>query len=79
MLNYYSNLLNHIFFQESLIVCSLFSFGIDHAWKNGVNVDELFLRTCYLANLLKREDALQDKITTKTREVFDEKLEFMQR
>ena len=78
MLNYYRNLLNHFFFQESLIVCSLLSFGVDNVWKNGVNVDELFQRTCYLATLLKREEVLQEFITTNTREVFDKKLEFMQ-
>ena len=31
-----------------------------------------------MADLLKREEVLQEYITTKTREVFDEKLEFMQ-
>jgi len=78
MLNYYRNPLNHVFFNESLIVCSMLSFGVDNVWKNGVNVEELFLRTCYLANLLKREEVLKESITTKTREVFDTKLEFMQ-
>ena len=67
MLNYYRNLLNHFFFQESLIVCSLLSFGVDNVWRNGVNVDELFHRSCYLADLLKREEVLEEYITTKTR------------
>ena len=56
MLNYYRNPLNHFFFNESLIICSLLSFGVDNVWKNGVNLDELFQRTCFLANLLKREE-----------------------
>ena len=42
MLAYYRNPLNHFFFNESLIVCSLLSFGVDQVWKNGVNLDELF-------------------------------------
>ena len=77
MLNYYRNPLNNVFFNESLIVCSMLSFGVDNVWKNGVNVDELFMRTCYLANLLKREEQLKQHITAKTRDVFEEKLRFM--
>lgn len=78
MLNYYRNPLNYIFFNESLIVCSLMSFGVDNVWKAGVNADELFVRTCYLANLIKREEVLQNYITAKTRNVFDDTLAFMQ-
>ena len=74
MLNYYRNPINHIFFNESLIVCSLFSFGIDKVWKSGVAVEELFMRTCFLAQLIKREEVLAKVITPKTREVFDETL-----
>jgi hypothetical protein len=77
MLNYYRNPLNYIFFNESLIVCSLMSFGVDNVWKTGVNADELFVRTCYLANLIKREEVLQNYITAKTRNVFDDTLAFM--
>ena len=78
MLNYYRNPINHIFFNESLIVCALLSFGVDTVWKQGVNADELFLRTCYLADLIKREEVLQKTITPKSRDVFDEILKFMQ-
>ena len=78
MLAYYRNPLIHHFFNESLIVCSMLSFGTDNVWKNGVNVDELFVRACYLANMLKREEVLEKRITPKTRDVFDEILEFMQ-
>ena len=63
MLAYYRNPLIHHFFNESLIVCSMLSFGTDNVWKNGVNADELFLRTCYLANLIKREEVLEKRIT----------------
>ena len=78
MLNYYRNPLNHLFFNESLIVCSLMSFGVDNVWKNGVNLDELFLRTCYLASLIKREEVLRKTISESTRDVFDETLKFME-
>lgn len=77
MLNYYRNPINHIFFNESLIVCSLMSFGVDNVWKNGVNMDDLFMRTCYLANLIKREEVLRKTITEKHRDVFDETIAFM--
>jgi len=78
MLNYYRNPINHVFFNESLIVCAMLSFGVDTVWKNGVNQDELFVRTCYLAELIKREEVLQKTITPKTRQVFDDTLNFMQ-
>lgn len=42
MLGYYRNPLNFVFFNEAIIVCSMFSFGNDAAWKNGVNGDQLF-------------------------------------
>jgi len=78
MLNYYRNPINHIFFNESLVVCSIFSFGVDAVWTQGVNADELFLRTCYLANLIKREEVLEKQISAARRDVFDETLQFMQ-
>lgn len=77
MLNYYRNPINHALFNESLIVCSMMSFGQDFAWKNGVVLEELFERTCYLSYLLKREEVLKKRITRETRAVFDEELEFM--
>ena len=78
MLNYYRNPINHVFFNESLIVCAMLSFGVDTVWKNGVNQDELFVRTCYLTELIKREEVLKETITPKTRQVFDDTLNFMQ-
>ena len=56
----------------------MLSFGVDTVWKNGVNQDELFVRTCYLAELIKREEVLKETITPKTRQVFDDTLNFMQ-
>ena len=49
MLGYYRNVLNFVFFNEALIVCSIFSFGNENAWKNGADLDEVFKRTCYLS------------------------------
>lgn len=55
MLWYYRNPLNFVFFNEAVIICSLFSFGEDAAWKKGVDSDELFTRVEWLAKLIKRE------------------------
>ena len=38
MLCYYRNALNYCFFNESLIVCSIFSFG-NEIWEKGVDYD----------------------------------------
>ena len=77
MLNYYRNPLNFVFFNESLVVCSLFSFGVDKVWKQGIAVEELFMRTCFLANIIKREEVLSKSISAKNRDAFDETIAFM--
>ena len=64
MLNYYRNPLNHLFFNESLIVASMLSFGSESTWTQGVNIEELYQRTCYLADLLKREEVLEHRISS---------------
>lgn len=78
MLGYYRNPLNNIFFNESCIVCSLYSFGTDKPWKSGVDMDELFERSCYIADLIKREEVLEFSITPDNRAYFMKTLEFMQ-
>lgn len=52
--------------------------GIQVAWDQGMNTDELFKRTCYLAELLKREEVLKERFTPDNREYFDKTLSFMQ-
>lgn len=74
MLAYYRNPVNHHFFNESLIVCSLYSFGIDQCWSKGVDVRDLRERTFFLANFLKREEVLKDKVE----DVFEQLLKFME-
>mmetsp|Transcript_16686 Transcript_16686/g.11837 ORF Transcript_16686/g.11837 Transcript_16686/m.11837 type:complete len:139 (+) Transcript_16686:2754-3170(+) len=78
MLNYYRNPLNFIFFNEGIICVSVFSFGQDAAWNKGVDVEELFKRCCFLANTLKREEQLRERLTPENRAYFDKLLEFMQ-
>jgi glycerol-3-phosphate O-acyltransferase len=77
MLAYYRNALNFVFFNESIIVCAILSQGIDVAWKDGMNLEELFKRTCYLAELLKREEVIEKRLKPVYRAFFDETLEFM--
>jgi len=71
MLGYYRNPLNFVFFNEALIVCSVFSFGNESAWKTGVSVESLFFKTCYLSELLKREEVIKTRFTPSNRAYFD--------
>ena len=49
LLGYYRNALNYVFFNESIIVCSLFSLGAEEIWQTGTSIDVLFERACYLS------------------------------
>ena len=72
MLGYYRNPLNHIFYNEGVIIVSMLSFGYDQAFsKDGVSIAELFSRACFLSDLLKKEEVLKSRITEKARHVFD--------
>ena len=78
MLGYYRNALNFVFFNESVIVCAIMSQGNDIAWKKGMEIEELFKRTCYLAELLKREEVLKEYLKPNNRALFDRNIAFMQ-
>lgn len=77
ILAYYRNALNYVFFNESIIVCSLYSFGVEEIWQNGTSIDALFERACYLSELIKREEVLKDRITADNRPYFDKLIKFM--
>jgi len=77
MLCYYRNALNYVFFNESVVVCSMFSFGIDEIWDKGVEYEALFERASFLAQLIKREEVLKQTINTKSLDYFDELIGFM--
>jgi len=49
------------------------SFGLDKAWsiETGVDVNQIRERSLFLAELLKREEVIQNKLTKSTPEVFD--------
>jgi glycerol-3-phosphate O-acyltransferase len=78
MLCYYRNALNYVFFNESVVVCSMFSFGVDEIWEKGVDYEALFERATFLADMIKREEVLKQTINAKSRKYFDELIEFMQ-
>jgi hypothetical protein len=79
MLGYYRNPLNYIYFNEGIIIVSLMSFGLEKAWsiENGVDVNEIRERALYLAELLKREEVIQNKLTKSTPEIFDQVIKSM--
>jgi glycerol-3-phosphate O-acyltransferase len=58
MLWYYRNPLNFIFLNEACIISSLFSWGEDTAWEEGVSADQLFERAAFISNLIKKESVL---------------------
>ena len=78
MLGYYRNPLNFVFFNESIIVCALMSFGHESDWKQGVDINELYKRVQYLAELLKREEVLFEYLSGDNRGLYESKLKFMQ-
>ena len=77
MLGYYRNPLNQIFFNEGIVLVALQSFGQQSSWTDGVVVEELFTRSCFLARLLEKEEVQKYRITDKNREYFDSLLKVM--
>lgn len=71
MLFYFRNPLINLFFNEGLILLSMNSFGIEQAWRDGVDKDQLFERTCYISNLLENEEFIPEYFTPKNRQFFD--------
>jgi len=53
------------------------SFGLEQEWQEGVDLEQLFERACYLAELLKREEFVRTRISKANRKAFDDLLEFM--
>jgi glycerol-3-phosphate O-acyltransferase len=74
---YYRNALNHIFFNESIVLCAIHSFGLEMGWQLGVDLDALFERACFLSELLKREEFVQHRITKGNRSFFDQVIKLM--
>ena len=78
MLGYYRNPINHIFFNEGIIIAAINSFGSDCKWQSGVSIDELYIRSVFLSRLLRREEVQKAEIWKEKREdYFDKILEKM--
>lgn len=75
MLSYYRNNLNHFFINEAYIACSLFGFGHQIAWKEGVPKLRLWEQIKFLCSLIGDDFIIKDKITTY--EDFERTLNFM--
>ena len=71
MLGYYRNPLNQIFFNEGIVLVALQSLGQQSSWTDGVVVEELFIRSCFLARLLEKEEVQKYRITEQNRAYFD--------
>lgn len=52
MLYYYRNPLSSVFFNEGLILVAMHSFGLENCWQNGIPLEQLFDRACFLADML---------------------------
>ena len=78
MLGYYRNPLNWVFFNEAIIVCSLLSSPSAEVWSKGMPLEDLFLKACWLAKFLKREEVLKERIEESNRAYFDKLIDFMQ-
>ena len=77
MLTYYRNPLNQIFFNEGIILCAIHSYGLESGWQDGIEINSLFERSCFLAGLIKREEVVRDRITKENRAFFDHVIQFM--
>mmetsp|Transcript_1240 Transcript_1240/g.1441 ORF Transcript_1240/g.1441 Transcript_1240/m.1441 type:complete len:202 (+) Transcript_1240:2791-3396(+) len=77
MLTYYRNPLNHLFFNESIVLAGLHSFGLETEWVNGIVENELFDKCCYLSELLKYEEFIPRRIVKHDAPFFQEVIEFM--
>lgn len=69
MLGYYRNPLNFVYFNEGCILATMLSnFAGEQIWNTnvGVSYQEVNKKTIFLAELLKREEVIESRITEKT-------------
>lgn len=63
MLYYYRNPMCSIFFNEGIVLVAMHSFGLVNSWKDGISLDQLFKKACYLSDLLEQEEFMDKRIT----------------
>lgn len=66
LLAYYRNNLVHVFINEALISCSLFGYGIERAWNEGVSKNELREKVVFISRLLRNEFVLTTNFETES-------------
>ena len=77
MLYYYKNPLCQIFFNEGIVLVAMHTFGMESCWETGVNLDQVFEKACFLADLLEHEEFLDKRIMKSNRDYFDRLIQFM--
>lgn len=75
-MTFYRNSLTHIFWEESLVILALTSFGHDKIITKSVSVDQLFEATKFLSGLLIKEFVLRYSLQDRKR--FEDVLALME-
>jgi glycerol-3-phosphate O-acyltransferase len=66
LLAYYRNNLIHVFINEAIIAISLFGYGIEKAWNEGVSRNDLWDKVVFVSTLLRNEFVLTTNFKTIT-------------
>ena len=77
MLMYYRNPLNQVFFNEAIVLVSMHSFGLEQEWQQGIDLSQLFERSCFISDLLKKEEFVKKRINKHDRDFFNSVIQFM--
>jgi glycerol-3-phosphate O-acyltransferase len=64
MLSYYKNNIMQFFTLESMLAVSLFGFGHQVAWKEGIKKTKLYEQIQFISDLLSEEYVIEEKFTT---------------
>ena len=75
LLGYYRNNLIHHFINEALISCSIFEFGQNSTWKEGIDRRELYEKVKFISQILRNEFVIEKNM--KHYENFEAVLDFM--
>lgn len=75
LLGYYRNNLIHHFINEALISCSIFEFGQNSTWKEGIERQQLFEKVKFISQILRNEFVIEKNMNNY--ENFEAVLDFM--
>jgi glycerol-3-phosphate O-acyltransferase/nucleoside-diphosphate-sugar epimerase len=77
ILSYYANSLQHVFMIESIIACTLYSFGELLAWDEGVPISRVVEEASFLSQFLKLE--FVSRTINNTEKAIDSCIEFIKK